>query len=58
LHARKPATTAFIDGRVRSIEHEQESLAQTIALLDRLNVHTIDGFPRPRAGRGVVANRV
>ena len=40
----KPATTAFIDGRIRSPNHEPEGIAPTIALLDRLNVHTIDGF--------------
>lgn len=40
----KPATTAFIDGRIRSPNHEPEGVAPTLALLDRLNVHTIDGF--------------
>ena len=40
----KPATTAFIDGRIRSPNHEPDGIAPTIALLDRLNVHTIDGF--------------
>jgi len=40
----KPATTAFIDGRIRSPNHEPEGIAPTLALLDRLNVHTIDGF--------------
>jgi tRNA nucleotidyltransferase (CCA-adding enzyme) len=40
----KPATTAFIDGRLRSPNHEPEGIAPTLALLDRLNVHTLDGF--------------
>jgi tRNA nucleotidyltransferase (CCA-adding enzyme) len=40
----KPATTAFIDGRIRSPNHEPEGVAPTLALLDRLGVHTIDGF--------------
>ena len=40
----KPATTAFIDGRIRSLDHEQAGVEPTISLLDRLNVHTIDGF--------------
>jgi tRNA nucleotidyltransferase (CCA-adding enzyme) len=40
----KPATTAFLDGRLRSLNHEEAGVAPTISLLDRLNIHTIDGF--------------
>ena len=40
----KPATTAVVDGRIRSLDHEQAGVEPTRALLDRLNVHTIDGF--------------
>jgi tRNA nucleotidyltransferase (CCA-adding enzyme) len=40
----KPATTAFIDGRVRSREHEDAGVTPTIAFLDRLNIHTLDGY--------------
>jgi tRNA nucleotidyltransferase (CCA-adding enzyme) len=40
----KPATTAFIDGRIRSIDHEEQGVAPATAFLDRLNVHTIDGY--------------
>jgi tRNA nucleotidyltransferase (CCA-adding enzyme) len=40
----KPATTAFFDGRIRSFNHEEAGVAPTIQVLDRLNVHTIDGF--------------
>ena len=40
----KPATTAVIDGRIRSLDHEQAGVEPTLSLLDRLNVHTIDGF--------------
>jgi tRNA nucleotidyltransferase (CCA-adding enzyme) len=40
----KPATTRVIDGRVRSLHHEEEGVAPTRRLLDRLNVHTMDGF--------------
>lgn len=39
----KPATTAFIDGRMRSLGHEEAGVAPTLALLDRLNLHSIDG---------------
>ena len=40
----KPATTALVDGRVRSYEHEEAGVAPTISLLDRLKVHTLDGY--------------
>jgi tRNA nucleotidyltransferase (CCA-adding enzyme) len=40
----KPATTAVIDGRIRSMDHEQAGVDPTITLLDRLNIHTIDGY--------------
>jgi tRNA nucleotidyltransferase (CCA-adding enzyme) len=40
----KPATTAFIDGRIRSREHEEGGVEPTIRFLDQLNVHTMDGY--------------
>lgn len=40
----KPATTAFIDGRIRSREHEEAGVAPTESFLDRLNLHTLDGY--------------
>jgi tRNA nucleotidyltransferase (CCA-adding enzyme) len=40
----KPATTEFVDGRMRSREHEEAGLAPTESFLDRLNVHTLDGY--------------
>ena len=40
----KPATTAFVDGRIRSREHEEAGIAPTERFLDRLNIHTIDGY--------------
>lgn len=40
----KPATTAFVDGRIRSREHEEGGVEPTIRFLDRLNVHTLDGY--------------
>jgi tRNA nucleotidyltransferase (CCA-adding enzyme) len=39
----KPSTTAFFDGRIRSHNHEEAGVAPALALLDRLNVHAIDG---------------
>ena len=40
----KPATTAFVDGRIRSREHEEAGVDPTTAFLDRLNIHTLDGY--------------
>jgi tRNA nucleotidyltransferase (CCA-adding enzyme) len=40
----KPATTAFIEGRIRSMDHEDQGVAPALALLDRLNVRSIDGY--------------
>jgi tRNA nucleotidyltransferase (CCA-adding enzyme) len=40
----KPATTALIDGRIRSMDHEEQGVAPAMALLDRLNVHSVDGY--------------
>ena len=40
----KPATTALLDGRIRSYEHEAAGVGPTLAFLDRLNIHTLEGF--------------
>lgn len=40
----KPATTAFIEGRTRSRDHEEAGVAPTERFLDRLNLHTLDGY--------------
>jgi tRNA nucleotidyltransferase (CCA-adding enzyme) len=40
----KPATTEFIDGRIRSRGHEEAGVAPTESFLDRLNIHTLDGY--------------
>ncbi len=40
----KPSTTAVIDGRIRSYEHEEAGVRPTLALLDRLKVRTLDGY--------------
>src|SRR5438132_493166 len=40
----KPATTAFVDGRWRSREHEEAGVEPTESFLNRLNIHTLDGY--------------
>ena len=54
----KPPTTAVINGRIRSMEHEQEGVPPTLALLDRLNVHSIGGFDVRGQVVGIVANHL
>ncbi len=40
----KPATTEFIDGRLRSRGHEEAGIAPTESFLDRINMHTLAGY--------------
>lgn len=54
----KPSTTAFLDGRIRSIDHEQAGVAPATGVLDRLNVHTIDGYDVRRQVLGIVAHHL
>ena len=54
----KPPTTAFSDGRIRSMDHEQAGVAPATAVLDRLNIHTIDGYNVRRQILGIVAHHL
>ena len=54
----KPATTAFSDGRIRSKDHEEQGVPPTMAFLDRLNVHTMDGYEVRRQVGGLVAQHL
>ena len=54
----KPATTAFIDGRIRSMDHEEQGVAPTHAFLDRLNLHSIDGYDVRRQVIGITAQHL
>ena len=54
----KPATTAFVDGRIRSMNHEEEGVAPAAAFLDRLNVHSIDGKDVRGQVLGLVAHHL
>ncbi|HMG73232.1 MAG TPA: HD domain-containing protein [Pyrinomonadaceae bacterium] len=40
----KPGTTEFIDGRLRSRGHEEAGVEPTSSFLDKLNIHTLDGY--------------
>ena len=54
----KPPTTAFVDGRIRSMDHEQAGLGPAARVLDRLNVHTINGFEVRHHVLGIVAHHL
>jgi tRNA nucleotidyltransferase (CCA-adding enzyme) len=40
----KPATTEFLEGRLRSRGHEEAGVAPTASFLDRLNIRTLEGY--------------
>jgi tRNA nucleotidyltransferase (CCA-adding enzyme) len=40
----KPSTTEFLEGRWRSRGHEEAGVEPTEHFLDRLNIHTLDGY--------------
>jgi tRNA nucleotidyltransferase (CCA-adding enzyme) len=54
----KPATTAFSDGRIRSMNHEEQGVPPATAFLDRLNVHSIDGYDVRKQVLGITAQHL
>ena len=54
----KPATTANIDGRIRSLDHEEQGVVPALAFLDRLNIHSIDGYDVRHQVAGFVAQHL
>ena len=54
----KPATTAVIDGRMRSPGHEEAGVEPATRFLDRLNVHSLDGYDVRHAVLGLVAQHL
>lgn len=54
----KPTTTAMIDGRWRSPGHEEAGVAPSTAVLDRLNLHSLEGYDVRRAVLGLVAQHL
>ena len=54
----KPATTQFLDGRIRSLDHEEQGVAPAGALLDRLNVNAFDGYDVRRQVLGITAQHL
>jgi tRNA nucleotidyltransferase (CCA-adding enzyme) len=54
----KPSTTALLDGRIRSMDHEERGVAPATAFLDRLNVRSIDGYDVRAQVLGFVAQHL
>lgn len=54
----KPATTKFSDGRIRSLDHEEQGVAPTLTFLDRLNIHSLDGYDVRQQVAGLVAQHL
>ena len=54
----KPMTTIFKDGRIRSPGHEEAGVAPAMALLDRLNIHSLDGYDVHRTVAGLTAQHL
>ncbi len=54
----KPRTTAFIDGRIRSHNHEEAGVEPTLRILDRLNIHTLNGYDVRGQVVGLVAHHL
>ena len=54
----KPATTAFVDGRIRSLDHEEQGVAPAARFLDRLNIRSIGGRDVRREVLGLVAHHL
>jgi len=54
----KPQTTREEDGRIRSRGHEEAGIGPTVALLDRLRLHTLGGYPVRAQVLGMVAHHL
>jgi tRNA nucleotidyltransferase (CCA-adding enzyme) len=54
----KPMTTSVIDGRLRSPGHEEAGVGPATKLLDRLNLHSLDGYDVRRSVLGLVAQHL
>jgi tRNA nucleotidyltransferase (CCA-adding enzyme) len=54
----KPLTTAVIDGRIRSLGHEEAGVAPATQVLDRLNVNSLDNFDVRTQVLGITAHHL
>ena len=54
----KPITTAFIDGRIRSRNHEEAGIKPKETFLDRINIHSLRGYDVRRQVLELVAHHL
>jgi tRNA nucleotidyltransferase (CCA-adding enzyme) len=54
----KPATTKFLDGRIRSLDHEEQGVAPASLFLDRLNVNSFNGYDVRKQVLGITAQHL
>jgi len=54
----KPVTTAVIDGRIKSPNHEAMGVEPATKILDRLHINTLDGFDVRGQVLGIVAEHL
>lgn len=54
----KPSTTALIDGRIRSMGHEEAGIVPTTAMLDRFGIYSMDDFDVRTQVLGLVAHHL
>ena len=54
----KPSTTAVLDGRIRSLNHEEAGVEPTTRVLDRLKIQSLDGFDVRGQTLGLVAHHL
>jgi tRNA nucleotidyltransferase (CCA-adding enzyme) len=54
----KPLTTQVLEGRIRSLGHEEAGVEPATRVLDRLNVHALDGFDVRTQVLGVTAHHL
>ena len=54
----KPATTAFSDGRIRSMDHEEQGVAPAAMFLDRINMNSVDGYDVRQQVLGITAQHL
>ena len=56
-HEDRPIAAGIV-ARIRSLEHEEGGIGPATALLNRLNVHTLQGYDVRREVLGMVANHL
>lgn len=54
----KPLTTKTIDGRIRSLDHEERGVPPAESFLERLKVYTFDGYDVRAQVKAIVANHL